>query len=493
MLNLVVLVLTLLVIYLLIKYHKRSTSTPPGPAGYPLVGNLLQIGARPHLSYTRWAKMYGGIYRIKIGSTNMFILTSTSLVKEAFNTGLELSGRMEIKSIRDIFDDAAITHGVNGADGESWNILRRFTLQQLHNMGYAGKRIEEYILDEVRHMLGEIEESNGKPVKDIMETFSLPVVSSLWRVITGERLTRGDAEFQKMLGMVRRAIDAMVGKGSILFLLPWIRHVAPESSGYNNFRQIMGELRDFFVGVVSRHEKNLDNSPPSNMVQAFLQQIHNTSDKDSHFYGDLGKRHLVATMFDIIEGGYFALTTAISWSLLYLAVFTEVQDKVREETNNIVAKGEQCRLSDRSRMPYTQATIAEIHRFSSVTAMGVPHRAVESKNVGKYMIPKGSLIIHNIYGIHMDEEIWGDPTTFRPTRFLNPTTNEYIMNENLMPFSFGKRQCFGKSFANDTIFLFITNILKQYTVSTVGDVTLEPEVAFALYPKPFALKFEKLI
>lgn len=54
-------------------------------------------------------------------------------------------------------------------------------------------------------------------------------------------------------------------------------------------------------------------------------------------------------MFDIIEGGYFALTTAISWSLLYLAVFTEVQDKVREETNNIVAKGEQCRLSDRSR------------------------------------------------------------------------------------------------------------------------------------------------
>lgn len=74
-------------------------------------------------------------------------------------------------------------------------------------MGYAGKRIEEYILDEVRHMLGEIEESNGKPVKDIMETFSLPVVSSLWRVITGERLTRGDAEFQKMLGMVRRLAD----------------------------------------------------------------------------------------------------------------------------------------------------------------------------------------------------------------------------------------------------------------------------------------------
>lgn len=43
---------------------------------------------------------------------SMFILTSTSLVKEAFNTGLELSGRMEIKSIRDIFDDAAITHGI---------------------------------------------------------------------------------------------------------------------------------------------------------------------------------------------------------------------------------------------------------------------------------------------------------------------------------------------------------------------------------------------
>ena len=57
----------LLSIYILFKQRKKSTSynpnrlpLPPGPKGYPLLGNLFNIPIdKPWLVYDEWRKTYG--------------------------------------------------------------------------------------------------------------------------------------------------------------------------------------------------------------------------------------------------------------------------------------------------------------------------------------------------------------------------------------------------------------------------------------------------
>jgi len=139
-------------------------------------------------------------------------------------------------------------------------------------------------------------------------------------------------------------------------------------------------------------------------------------------------------------------------------------------------------------MPYTEALIAEILRFSSIIPAGVMHRALVNQEFRGFHIPKGTWIMANLYHIHFSKDIWGDPTTFRPERFLSQDKTKFQRNENLLPFMTGKRQCLGENLARDTIFLFLTNIFQKFDSNfNAGEVkpSLIPDEGFGLQTKPF--------
>ncbi|KDO39662.1 hypothetical protein CISIN_1g0287441mg, partial [Citrus sinensis] len=56
---------------------------PEVPGRLPLIGNLLQLKEKkPHMTFTRWAEMYGPIYSIKTGASSMIVLNSADVAKE---------------------------------------------------------------------------------------------------------------------------------------------------------------------------------------------------------------------------------------------------------------------------------------------------------------------------------------------------------------------------------------------------------------------------
>ena len=67
------------------------------------------------------------------------------------------------------------------------------------------------------------------------------------------------------------------------------------------------------------------------------------------------------------------------------------------------------------------------------------HKNTADAHVGGYFIPKGCLIVPNLYSVLMDEEIWGDPHNFRPERFLNEE-GDLVKMDSFVPFSLGKQQ-----------------------------------------------------
>jgi len=58
-------------------------------------------------------------------------------------------------------------------------------------------------------------------------------------------------------------------------------------------------------------------------------------------------------------------------------------------------------------MIYTEATMYEIFRKSSIVPLGIYHSAIEDVIFHGYAIPKGTAVIANLYEVHHDKETWG--------------------------------------------------------------------------------------
>jgi len=84
-------------------------------------------------------------------------------------------------------------------------------------------------------------------------------------------------------------------------------------------------------------------------------------------------------------------------------------------------------------MPYTEATIAEVFRMSSIVSGALLHSTMEDTEFEGYKLPKGTIVMSNLWQVHHDLEHWGDPFNFRPERFLD-ANGSYRRDDFLIPF-----------------------------------------------------------
>ncbi len=66
-----------------------------------------------------------------------------------------------------------------------------FLPSTLRDFGFGRLAMEEILSEEVSELLRDFESLGGRPI-DAMSDLTISVVSSLWRIVAGERLSRKD-------------------------------------------------------------------------------------------------------------------------------------------------------------------------------------------------------------------------------------------------------------------------------------------------------------
>ena len=70
----------------LAKTRKPNHKLPPGPSPLPIIGNLLELGEKPHLSLSKLAKIHGPIMSLKLGQRTTIVVSSSDMAKEVLQT-----------------------------------------------------------------------------------------------------------------------------------------------------------------------------------------------------------------------------------------------------------------------------------------------------------------------------------------------------------------------------------------------------------------------
>ena len=107
---------------------------------------------------------------------------------------------------------------------------------------------------------------------------------------------------------------------------------------------------------------------------------------------------------------------------------------------------------------------------------------------GSYEIPKGTMVIANIYGIHRN---CTDPEVFKPERWLDENDMFDHQKAPFVLFSMGTRVCVGESLAKVEIMMTLAMFFQKYKFEAPGGVDLsKPPVeipGIGLEPAPFKL------
>lgn len=122
---------------------------------------------------------------------------------------------------------------------------------------------------------------------------------------------------------------------------------------------------------------------------------------------------------------------------MFVVLFKE---RVHKEIDSVLSDGRSPSLEDKHRMPYVEAVLHEILRFCNIVPLGIFRATSQDATVNGYTIPKGTMVITNLYSVHFDEKYWNDPGVFLPERFLDSSGN-FVRREAFLPFSLGWYFC----------------------------------------------------
>ena len=114
--------------------------------------------------------------------------------------------------------------------------------------------------------------------------------------------------------------------------------------------------------------------------------------------------------------------------------------KAQEELDRVVGKGELPDFSHKDDLPYIDALVKELLRWSPPLPIAFPNRAMQGDVYRGYLIPEGATVIQNIWAIFRDPSIYPDPETFNPDRFLKDgKINPLVFNPEDRLFGAGRR------------------------------------------------------
>lgn len=138
-------------------------------------------------------------------------------------------------------------------------------------------------------------------------------------------------------------------------------------------------------------------------------------------------------------------TAPVQFAILNAILRPEIQRRAQAELDSVLGSpvSNNFRLptfEDGPSLPYITALVKESLRWIPVQPISLPHASLEDDEFRGWRIPKGSVILPNVWTMLHDEGTYKDPFTFRPERFLTNIAHEAEPDPGEFgAFGFGRR------------------------------------------------------
>ncbi|NXX40033.1 CP1A5 protein, partial [Tricholaema leucomelas] len=482
--------LVFLLVQSLQKRVPKGLKSPPGPRGYPILGNVLDVRKDTHLVLTKLRQKYGDVMEIRIGTRPVVVLSGLDTIKQALvKQGEEFMGRPDLHSFKHVADGQSLAFSPDC--GEVWRARRKLAQNALKTFSITSSPtssstclLEEHVSKEAEYLITKFLEVMGeKKSFDPYRYVVVSVANVICAMCFGKRYDHNDQELLSVVDETEHFIKVL-GSGNPADFIPLLQYLP--SRTMTLFKDFNKRFLHFLHKIVQEHYQTYDKNNMRDITDTLIEQcLEKKMDKNTAT--QIPKEKIINIVNDLFGAGFDTVTTALSWSLLYLVTYPNIQKKIQEELDQSIGRERRPRLSDRNMLPYTEAFILEVFRHSSFLPFTIPHSTTKDTVLNGYYIPKDCCVFVNQWQVNHDEKLWKDPLAFNPERFLSADGTKVNKEdgEKVLVFGLGKRRCIGENIGRWEIFLFLSTLLQQleFSVPAGKQVDMTPLYGLTLKHK----------
>ncbi|KAE8737417.1 Cytochrome P450 CYP4 [Frankliniella occidentalis] len=449
------------------RMKKVLGDTPPGPRSFPILGNVLELLA-PRNGF--WSKMvalvqkYAPTFRFWVGPNCFMVITHPSDFEYVLN-----NPKFNEKSSWYPLAQSALGTGLIVLGGEQWRRHRKAVAPSMHQQ-IITQNVQMFYrkaLDISEEVLSAAAQSGATlDIKDFCNTVSMDAVCE---TILSADLSSSREALKRFVDAKNKSCDLVAYR----VYNPWLLsdRVYSLTREAREVRRIE-KLTDRFVDEVIAKKRDRDHVPstaePSPKRRSFLE--HALADATvAKLMNDEELREEAKAMVIAGEG---SVATAMSFTLLMLAMHPGVQKAVHQELEDVFGDDPDRPVTEDEvpHLQYLERVVLETLRLFPIVAVFGRNCPEDIQLPSGCPAPKDSQLLFFTYHMHRDPAWWPRPLEFDPDRFL-PEQTHTRPPLCYAPFSAGPRSCIGQRYAMMYLKTALATVLRRYDVHRApGDV-----------------------
>ncbi|KIL66896.1 hypothetical protein M378DRAFT_160436 [Amanita muscaria Koide BX008] len=455
-------ILSLVVSYRHLRERERKRAPyPPGPTPKPIIGNALDIPLeKSWKKYMEWSKKFNsGVIHLSTWNTHIVVLnTMEDIVELLEKRSTNYSDRPSLK----IFDIMGASEMTGFLDyGPALKAHRRLMDESLKKDVLPSYL---HIFSGKVHLL--LDQFLRKP--DLFREHIGELGASVTMAIAfGYDVTPGvqDRFVEPAEFALNAGLDLAIPGRTLLSAFGFLCYIPPWIPGASTQRLCVDVKEATMLtreGPYQYVKQKMDSGTSKDCVLARVLK------RDSDDLGFIEDKELLK---DIMASFYFAgMKISVVNFILAMVSHPDAQRKAQEEIDSVTGSRRLPSYEDRSSLPYVEALYREVLRWRPVIPTSLPHATTKDDVYKGYYIPKGTIVLPNIWAISRNEDKYSNPDSFNPERFFNP---DGTLNDDTVgyAFGFGRRICPGRYMADRVVWLVIANVLATFNISKSHDET----------------------
>ncbi|KAF9885356.1 hypothetical protein FE257_012973 [Aspergillus nanangensis] len=483
--------------YFIYQYYlapKGRLQLPPGPKPHPIVGNMRDFPPDGTPEYKHWIDhkdRYGGVSSVTVFGMTLVILHDKKAVHELLEQrSSRTSGRPTMVMANKLcgYESIVLCQNYNS----TFRHCRKLLHQELGTKVSAAEFCSAQEIEVNRQLVRAL----NQPEK-WLEHFKTTAGATVLKMAYGYTIDPHKPD--PLVGLIDRMMtefsQAAVPMAWAVDIIPALQHL-PEGFPGTKFKKTARKWRQSiqasaYIPYRFVQRQMVDCTARPSYVSKLLKQLQGLGGASLRVEDEQAVIWSAASLY-----GAAADTSVITLTTFTLAMimFPNVQQKAQEEIDRVIGPDRLPGFADRDRLPYINAIVKEALRWWPIAPMGFPHTATEDIEYNGMHIPRGAVLLPAVWWFLHNPEVYADPESFDPDRFLEPRNEADPMTE---AFGYGRRICPGRFFAESSLYINIVQSLAVFNINkAVGqdgraiEVNVKPKAGILTYPTEFDFKIE---